>query len=66
MVAHTDLATCTPREEMGGSLLVPASSLDQGAGGDTTKERIHSRQKGGSVWDQFLHNLMLALGAWPI
>jgi len=66
MVAHTDLAARTPGEEMAGSLLVQANSLDQDAGGDAAKKRIHSRQKGKSVWDQFLHNLMLALGAWPI
>ena len=60
LVAHTLV------QETSVGLLVQASSPDQGAGGDATKERISSLQKDGSVLEKFMHNLMLTLGAWPI
>ncbi len=65
MAAHTDLGARTPGEEIAGILVVQPSRPDQGAGGDATTERIHSFQKDRSVLQQFMHNLMVTLGAWP-
>jgi hypothetical protein len=66
MAAHTNLGARAPGEEIAGLLLVQASCPDRDAGDDATKERNRPLQKGTSVLEQFMHNLMLALGAWPI
>jgi hypothetical protein len=65
MIAHSALGTRPPSEQIAVSLLVQASSPDLG-GGDAAKECISSLQKDRSVLEQFIHNLMLALGALPI
>jgi hypothetical protein len=66
MAAPTDLGAPTLGQETPGELSVQASSPDQSAGGDATKERIQSLQKDRSVLEKFMHNLMVTLGAWPI
>jgi len=66
MAARTDLGALDARasgQECAGSLLIQASGPNQGASGDTTKERLGSLHKNTRVWEQFLHHLMLALGA---
>ena len=66
MAAHTDPGTRTPSEGIAGRPVVQVSCPEQRAGGDASEERIDSPQKGRSLWEQFLHNLMLALGALPV
>jgi len=66
MATHTDLAARPLAEETAGSLLVQINSPDPEAGGDPAKERTSSPQKERPVLQQFLHNLMVALGAPPV
>jgi len=61
MAAPIDLGARTLGEETPGNPLL-ASDPAQGPGGDAITERIRSPQNDSSVWEQLMHNLMLALG----
>jgi hypothetical protein len=66
MVLHTHRGALTLREEMPDNVLIQNNNPDPGAGGAAAEERARVPLKDKSLWEQFLHYLLPALGAWPV
>ena len=63
MATHTD---CAPGEATADEVVVQPNRPDQGASGDTITKCARQVQTDRSLFEQFMKNLMVALGALPI
>jgi hypothetical protein len=66
MATDTEVGARTLGDETAGSLLVQASPPNRRPSGNADVPCIRSPQKVKSVFEQFMQNLIPALGAWHV